>query len=441
MSLKDAQSYFRADFFQNGLAYYDANKVVNPSRYQNKLYAQVQGSGARAYTVILEFEDKLKATCTCPAARRYTFCKHAAAVLAGWARNPDSFVVADSAPELKKPGSKKARVKKGKVDTDELIARGLESVETLTTELILSGLSTITPGRVEQVRDLAENLRTYKLRRLSTLLTRFAGLLNTLLTDKDHFQLQDYAEVLADIVLTTKGVQGIQQGKLQDSKYMEELVGKTWRDKDLTPRNDLELVGLFFSRHDTVDNYVVFANYFVELSTGDILTKKFIIPTKQVKRSAEQDTRSYAGCKLMVSEALQYPGYPPFRLKLTQCEERHITRQDIETTVSKANGDFAKAITDFRAFKKDFFAPADYYALLKPQGFYASGQNLAVFDAAGTALDLMFTGKSALMVETLLQTSSINVLFGKIRAMSGSLKFEPLSAILLSQEKPVVPLV
>ncbi|MCP4404697.1 MAG: hypothetical protein GY801_46270 [bacterium] len=56
MSLKEVRALFRPDFFQNGMAYYNAGSVGNPGRFQNKLYAQVQGSGKSAYTVIVEFD-------------------------------------------------------------------------------------------------------------------------------------------------------------------------------------------------------------------------------------------------------------------------------------------------------------------------------------------------------------------------------------------------
>ncbi len=438
MSLKDAQAYFRADFFQNGLAYYHAGKVLNPSRYQNKIYAQVQGSGQSAYNVLVEFDGKAKAICNCPATRRYPFCKHAAAVLAGWASDPRAFVVADHAPEFTTVTSKRANVKKGKTDTNALIATGIEALETLTTEFVLSGLSAITPDRVEQVRDLAENLRSYKLRRLSTLLTRFAGVLNVLVTDKENFSLSEYTDLLVDIVITAKGAQGIQQGKLQDLKYMEELIGKTWQEKELTPRNDLELLEIYFVTTETVDGFNVFSSYFIELNSGDILTEKFILP-KHLKKG-QTEKRSYAGSTLTVSEGYQYPGYPPFRMKLKEFRERPLSAQDIDRLIAHASGNFTHIVDDFKRFKKDLFAPEDYYALLNPQGFYASDTGLSVFDAEGTAFDLLLTERTAFQMQQLLETSVISALFGKLHAIDGHLRFQPLSAIRQSNEQAIVSL-
>ncbi len=440
MSLNDVKTLFQAMYFSNGMTYYNSNKVLNPSRFQNKLYAQVQGSGSKNYTIILEFDEKVKPKCNCPAARRTPFCKHVAAVLIGWAKDSNGFIVSDSVPELAKATSKKARVKKGKKETEELIARGLESLETLITELGLSGLSTITESRVEQVQDLAENLRTYKLRRLSTLLTRFARELNTLLTDKENFSLATYANLLSDIVITAKGVQAIQQGKLKDPKYMEELVGKTWSERQLTPRDDLQLVEVFFEFKQTVDEFKLFTSYFIELASGDILTEKLIVP-KMIKKDPNAEKRSYAGLKLTVSEGFQYPGYSPCRVKLKLFKENSVTPEDIEAIGTNAQGDFTQAVEAFRIFKKDFFAPSAYYTLLKPEGFYASDRGLSVFDPAGKAFKLLLTDRSSLNLEQVLETSPVSAVFGKIHAVNGSIKIEPLSVIVLSRENPVRTLI
>ena len=439
MSLNEAQAFFAAGDFQNGLTYYDAHKVLNPSRFKNKLYAQVQGSGAAAYNVMLAFEDKLNAKCTCPAARKNPFCKHTAAVLAGWAKNPNAFVVSESAPELQ-AATKKARVRKGKEDTGDLIARGVESLETLITELGLTGLSTITESRVNQVKDLAENLRTYKLRRLSTLLTQFTEVLHGLLVDKENFSLAAYAELLSDMLITAKGVLAIQQGKLQDPKYMEELVGKTWTDRELTRKDDIDLVEVVFDVKETVDGFKVFSSYFIELQSGELLAEKLIVP-KHLKKGPNTEKRSYAGFKLHVSEAYQYPGYPPFRIKFKQFEEDSITLPDVETMTTKAHGDFMQEIEAFQTFKKDFFAPPEYYTVLKPKGFYASAQGISIFDNGGKAFELLLTDRSSLTLESLLGSSTISALFGKIQAVNEGLKFEPLSAIVRSSEKPMITLI
>jgi hypothetical protein len=321
----------------------------------------------------------------------------------------------------------RATVKKGKTDSDALIATGLDALETLTTEFLLSGIGAITAERAAQVRTLADNLRGYKLRRLSTLLTRFSAVLHTLLADQDAFSLAAYTNLLADIVLTAKGVHGIRQGKLRDPKYLEELVGKTWSDKALTPRRNLELVEVFFDVTETVDGFRVFASYFIDLTSGDRLTEKLILP-KHIKHG-QTAKRSYAGSVLVVDEALQYPGFPPYRLKLKVVREHPLSASELERLVACASANFTQTAEQFKRANNDLFAPDDDYAFLKPVGVYASDRGLSVFDGDGVAFDLLLTADAAFEMQQALQTAAIIALFGKLRAIDGRLRFQPLSVI------------
>jgi hypothetical protein len=63
-----------------------------------------------------------------------------------------------------------------------------------------------------------------------------------------------------------------------------------------------------------------------------------------------------------------------------------------------------------------------------------------VFDAEGTAFSLLLTDRSTFRMQQLLETSTVNVLFGKLHAIDGLLKFEPLSAIRQSAERAVIAL-
>jgi hypothetical protein len=437
-TLAQVRDLFDAGAFSDGLSYCQTGKLAHPSRCQNRLYAEVQGSGATPYRVSLSFEGQILARCTCPAARRNPLCKHAAAVMAAWAKAPEGFVASDNPPELDQARSKKARVKTGETDDAELIARGLEAVETMAAELGLSGLASVGAGRVEQLRELAANLRSYKLRRLSSLLTQLAELLHWLLHDQERFSLVAYGELLTDLVITAKGVRALQQGKLQDPKYLEELVGKTWTEKELTRRAGLELVELRYETSETADGFRVFTSHFVELGSGDLLTEKLIAPT-HLKKGSNTGKRSYAGLRLTVSEAHQYPGYAPWRIKLKpgQTQETPMVPADLERVTAWANANFAREIEKFQAFRKDLFAPPDYYALLRPEGFYASAAGLAAFDAHGCALPLRLSKQAALGLEVLLEREPIGAMFGKLHAAGGVLEFEPISLAMAGKDAVV----
>src|SRR5690606_8497228 len=92
----------------------DQGDLSHLARYENKLFADAQGS--TVYKVQASFDDKAgwRGRCSCMAARSRPFCKHAAGLLVAWQRTPDAFAVSDAPP----PGqaeAKKKRVKTGKV--------------------------------------------------------------------------------------------------------------------------------------------------------------------------------------------------------------------------------------------------------------------------------------------------------------------------------------
>src|SRR5262245_39216974 len=163
----------------------DEGGLSHLSRHEHKLFADAQGS--TVYKVQAICEDKgWRGRCSCMAARSRPFCKHAAALLVAWQRNPDGFAVADAPPAGSGEAKKKA-VKAGKVDAKELMAKGVEQVATLVRELAVAGAASLAVDRGEQVRALGENLREHKLRRLSAKTIALADMLETSRLRGDEF--------------------------------------------------------------------------------------------------------------------------------------------------------------------------------------------------------------------------------------------------------------
>src|SRR5215510_5800690 len=111
------------DELAKGLAIADKGGLKHLARYGNKLFAEAAGSGSSPYKVqiVHDAEKGYRGRCSCMAARTRPFCKHAAALMSLWARDPGAFAVADVAPEpASEPGApaKRAKAKTGKVDAD-----------------------------------------------------------------------------------------------------------------------------------------------------------------------------------------------------------------------------------------------------------------------------------------------------------------------------------
>src|SRR2546422_3375944 len=175
LTMADLQRLCEAAVLSEGVSIYDGKLLANPARSGRRIYAEVKGTAETAYAVVIDLKgdgrDLEKVRCTCPSAkfRQGGMCKHQAAVLVAWSSTPGSFVeVPESTIEAKegeRRRKKRATPKRGKADSTELIQRGRATLETLLAELAHTGLSTLTSERVNQVRELAQNLRALQLRR------------------------------------------------------------------------------------------------------------------------------------------------------------------------------------------------------------------------------------------------------------------------------------
>src|SRR5262249_24021266 len=122
------------------------------------------------YRVSIVFGDgSVKAKCTCPAARSpgRPFCKHAAALLVAWARAPEAFVVGDAPPAGAPGEAKRTAIKRGAAGPAHLMKQGVAQVAALVRDLGIAGVASIGDDRAPLVQTLGENLREYRLRRLS----------------------------------------------------------------------------------------------------------------------------------------------------------------------------------------------------------------------------------------------------------------------------------
>jgi hypothetical protein len=424
--MKKLEEMCEAGYLQRGVEYYDDKRVGRPSRFENKLFGEVKGSGG-SYKVTVEFTDKVKARCSCPAARRTPLCKHSVALLVTWAKAPESFVTAKEAPAVEAAGGrKKASVKKGEAKAEDLMGAGLEAMGRLLQDVGSTGLAAMTPGRVRETRDLAQNLRTFRLRRLSTALTRFADTLEASVQGSDEFDVSDYARQMVDLIFTARAVGAIRQGKLKDDRYLEELVGQTWSKKNLAPVSGLKLCELAYERIETVDGYRIESSSFVDLAGGDLLSEKYIAPA-----FLKAETKpSYAGQTVEASSAYLYPGFAPRRVKFEEFRARTATQADLEGALGRAVPDFETLRQAWVQFRQDVFAPDDYPAWAKIAGLLARERRLSAMDSDGRLLPLVFATGARGILDGRLTKGSPQALFGVLDQRDGILRMRPLSMML-----------
>ena len=332
----------------------DEGGLSHLARHEHKLFADAQGS--TVYKVQAVCEDKgWRGRCSCMAARSRPFCKHAAALLVAWQRNPDAFAVAD-APPAGSGEPKKKQVKAGKVDAKALMGKGVEQVTTLVRELAVAGAASLADDRATQVRALGENLREHKLRRLSGKTIALGDLLETARARGDDFDPLAYAELLGDLLLTARKLERHVAGEALEDRHVEELIGKTWTKKDRAAVAGLDLVEVAFLQRETPDGFTIRESRFVDAATGEHYSEKQILPAFLVKRTPPK--QSYAGKLLRGAGGGLYPGFAPRRTDLeAPGAVEPLAAAALDAVVAHAIPSVQAAIAALADHKKDVFAP------------------------------------------------------------------------------------
>jgi HEAT repeat protein len=414
-----------------GAKFFDDGLLLHPSRFEHKLFAEAKGSGSAPYKVQITFEEKgVRGRCSCMAARSRPFCKHAAGLLVAWARAPESFAEADAGPAGMGDATKK-EVKKGKVETKELMGRGVERVSTLVRELAVSGVAALAGDRVEQVHALGAALRESKLRRLSARTIELSSHLERAAARADEFSATEYAELLGDILLTSRKIEKHLAGEAIQEEHVEELIGKTWTKKDRKPIAGLELVEYAFLTQTTSDEFVIRESRFFDLSSGDHYSEKQIIPAFLAKRTDPKP--SHAGKVLAGAAGSLYPSFSPRRVDLESAgDARPLDPEALGRLLDRALPQVSAALSALQDRRKDIFAPESLPVALRGDTVLADGARLRLVDAQGAALFLPDFEEVEEALARTLRDTRLRALLGDV-ALDGALPtLFPLAAVVES---------
>ncbi len=386
-----------------GMAIADKGGIRHLARYGNKLFADADGSGAAPYKAQIVHDEKgYRGRCSCMAARSRPFCKHAAALLVAWARDPAGFAISEApltAPPATGGESKRAKPKTGKVDAQALMRQGIDQTLSLVRELALSGISTLGAERVAQIRALAETLRAERLRRLSASLLELAQLLDVAVADFGMLDSEAYADALIDISLTARRIaRHLDGAEALKPEYVETLIGKTWTKKDRSDAGSLDLIEYAFIHSVTADDYVIRESRLVDLASGSHYSEKQILPAFLAKRSTPK--RSYAGFVLRGAGGGRYPGFAPIRLDLANEGEFDEPRAgDYARLLASALPGVGAALSALLEARKDVFGADSVPVAIRLDSLYAEGERLFALDANGESL-LIAGGDAAVTAVT-----------------------------------------
>lgn len=334
----------------------------------------------------------------------------------------------DKGPRSPAKAQRAARPKAGKTDKGAVMGAGVAQVVTLVRELAVAGVAGVDAERVAQIRALGEDLRENKLRRLSARTIELAALLAH--AAQHSFQAGDYADHLCDMLLTARKLEKHLGGEALDNRHVEELVGKTWGEKDRAPVSDLHLVEYSFATATTADQFLVRESRFFDVQSGVHYTEKQIVPA--FLRRVEPK-RSYLGQVLLGARGGVYPGFAPVRLKLEDAGTlAPLTQEVLQALCARALPGVSATLAAFQEQRKDLFAPTHMPAAVRVAALLAEGKTLRALDEEGHALALPVARDPGLeaRLSTLLRAGRLRVLLGRVDVDDALPTLFPLSAVL-----------
>lgn len=427
------------------------DNLLHLARSDTTLYAQVQGT--KPYTVRIEFKDgMLRAQCTCPAARFSKFCKHAMAVLMVWAQSPERFAYGQQAlmempPATPPRGGKRAA--KTTVERTDLQSHAIQQTLKLAQELAEQGATGVQDAFLEQLRAIAANLQSLKTRRLQQAVETLARLIEA--SRENPIAEQDYTRALLRLWLTARAVEEhFTERRPLPEEQLEEMLGRTWRDKDFAIRENLRLLELAYENIELGVDFRLDISTLIELETGELLRELKIALLNTPSREAGAFKPPRPEPFLAVRVGI-YPGYAPKRIKIYESQPLQEPREAlVQQAVRHAHTEWQPLLERYLHQRLDPFAPREMPCLVRYQAIVWQDDQPWLSDAQGRLLPLrvwipppLASGRvmplrsSGTPHEEALLRHSWQALFGYIEG-DAAIAFRPVSALHMLGVAPLV---
>ena len=344
-------------------------------------------------------------------------------------------------PEQARKISKRKRERKKTATKQELMLRGLEMVDQMIADICRFGVTAITRDKLETVEELAEVVRSHKLRHLRHRLIALKGQMANTLDASGDFDIGYFSQVLLDASLSARAVrqyvtQGVDDAASEGAERLEDMIGKTWREAELQKASNFVLLELAYEELVTDTGFCIKSSYFQELRSGERYVEKLILPEAQGWRGK----RSYREV-VCASEVGIYPGYRPRRIKLMSFEvDARVQPFDQYDLRAFAECSVTALYDQFHDRTADIFAPKADHVLFAPAAFAFSSGSPGLCDAETNCITLAdgpssHLGSALAWFEHLLLAGPPDLVFGKVFQEENRLCLLPLSDIELNAGK------
>ncbi|GIV11017.1 MAG: hypothetical protein KatS3mg020_0508 [Fimbriimonadales bacterium] len=366
MTLDEVRALCDRGMYHNAEQIVASDQLLHLARSDDTLYAQVQGS--KPYTVRIELKDGApKAQCTCPAARFAKFCKHAIAVLIVWAQSPERFTYGQQTLTMQPPAQSKRggkRATKATVERVDLQIQSIEQTLKIVQELAERGLAGVQPAFLEQLKALAPNLESLKARRLKQAVERLTQLIEN--ARGNPVSEEQYTRALMRLWLTARALEEhFTERRALPDEQMEEMLGRTWRDKDLQPRENLRLLELAYENIELPTGFRLDISHLIDLDAGELLRemKIALLNAPSAEARAFKPPRSEP---ILARRVGVYPGYAPKRIKIYDTLPLHNPTAELTAQASAhAHTEWQPVLRQYLQRLADPFAPRELPCLLR----------------------------------------------------------------------------
>jgi hypothetical protein len=389
MTLDEVRALCDMATYRNAEQIAAGDQLLHLARSDTTLYAQVQGS--KPYTVRIEFKDGApSAKCTCPAARFSKFCKHAIAVLIVWAQSPERFAygqqtLMETPPAAPKRGAKRAA--KATAERADLQTQALEQTLRLAQELAERGATGVQEAFLQQLRDSAANLQSLKTRRLQQRIENLVRLIEA--SRENPLSEQDYTRAFLDLWVTARAIEEhFTERRALPEEQLEEMLGRTWRDKDFAIRENLRLMELAYENIELATGFRLDISTLIDLDSGELLREMKIAPLHTGGREA-QAFKPRRPAPFLATRVGVYPGYAPKRIKIYDAQPLSELRDALTAqALQHAHTEWHPLLERYLQQRLDPFAPREMPCLVRYHAIAWQDGQAWLADAQGRLVPL-----------------------------------------------------
>jgi hypothetical protein len=200
---------------------------------------------------------------------------------------------------------------------------------------------------------------------------------------------QDYTRAFLDLWVTARAIEEhFAERRPLPEEQLEEMLGRTWRDKDLAIRENLRLMELAYENIELATGFRLDISTLLDLDSGELLREIKIVPLRLGNREA-QAFKPRRAEPFLATRVGVYPGYAPKRLKIYDAQLLSEPRDTLTAQALRhAQAEWQPLLERYLLQRLDPFAPREMPCLVRYQAIAWQDGQPWLADAQGQLVPL-----------------------------------------------------